>query len=305
MRIAITGATGFLGRYIVNLLIERGHQCRCWYRARSDRSGFEDATGQLQWVPGELGDRDAARMLVRDCAAVVHAALHHPKGRFSADSDQGLIDFAEKNIVGTLELIEAARAADVQRFIYISSCAVHERILDDRELDEIHPLLPYTHYGAHKAALEAFVRSYGYGQGYPVCALRPTGIYGLAHPPEESKWFDLVRQVVRGEAVTVSGGGKEVHAADVARAVEIMLATEVKNVTGEVYNCYDRYISEYDVAVTARNLAGSEAEISGEQKQPLNEINAGRIRALGMQFGGWPLFEQTIGQLIEAVRGSD
>ncbi|HOO16430.1 MAG TPA: NAD(P)-dependent oxidoreductase [Phycisphaerae bacterium] len=303
MRVAVTGASGFLGRYIVNLLLERGHECRCWFRPASDRTGFEEVGGQLEWLPGELGDREAGRLLVRDCSAVVHAALHHPGRRFAGGSQQALIEFAQKNIVGTLELIEAARQAEVPRFIFISSCAVHDRILQDRELDEFHPLLPYTHYGAHKAAIEAFVRSYGYGQGYPICALRPTGIYGLANPPEESKWFDLVRRVARGEAVTVSGGGKEVHVADVARAVELMLSTEEKNVKGEVYNCYDRYISEYDVAVTARELAGSTADIAGEQKQPLNEINTDRIRALGMQFGGWPLFEQTIGQMVDVVRG--
>ena len=188
---------------------------------------------------------------------------------------------------------------------------MHDRILQDRELDEFHPLLPYTHYGAHKAAIEAFVRSYGYGQGYPICALRPTGIYGLANPPEESKWFDLVRRVARGEAVTVSGGGKEVHVADVARAVELMLSTEEKNVTGEVYNCYDRYISEYDVAVTARELAGSTADIAGEQKQPLNRcriesgirISSGAGRCSNRRSDRWSTWFEAVTRL-KILRGS-
>ena len=73
-------------------------------------------------------------------------------------------------------------------------CAVHETILDDRPLDEAHPLWPHSHYGAHKAAIEAFVHSYGRGHGYPICALRPTGIYGLARPARASKWFDLIAE---------------------------------------------------------------------------------------------------------------
>jgi nucleoside-diphosphate-sugar epimerase len=105
---------------------------------------------------------------------------------------------------------------------------------------------------------------------------------------------------VRGQEVDVSGGGKEVHAADVARAVELLLSAD--HVTGEVYNCYDQYVSEYDVATTARAIAGSGTEITGEQRRPLNQIETGKIRALGMQFGGWPLFEQTIGELVDAVR---
>jgi nucleoside-diphosphate-sugar epimerase len=47
MRIAVTGATGFLGRYIVNHLLGEGHECRCWYRETSDRGGFDEhATGR-------------------------------------------------------------------------------------------------------------------------------------------------------------------------------------------------------------------------------------------------------------------
>ncbi len=52
------------------------------------------------------------------------------------------------------------------RFVFISTCAVHDVILADRPLDEAHPLWPKSHYGAHKAALEKFVHSYGLGQGW-------------------------------------------------------------------------------------------------------------------------------------------
>ena len=131
-------------------------------------------------------------------------------------------------------MIEAARASKVNRFVFISTCAVHERIPSDRPLDETHPTTPTSHYGAHKAAIEQFVHSYGWGQGYPICVLRPTGVYGLAHPPQESKWFDLVRDVARGVAVTGQRGGKEVHAADVAEAAALLLAAP--NIAGEVYN---------------------------------------------------------------------
>src|SRR5207237_5948974 len=119
--------------------------------------------------------------------------------------------------------------------VFISTCAVHELILDDRPLDEAHPLWPTRHYGAHKAALEAFVHSYGLGQGWPICALRPTGIYGLAHPAQSSRWYDLVGQVLHGEPVASPSGGKEVHAADVARAVELSLDSVAGSVTRQAF----------------------------------------------------------------------
>src|SRR5205085_5658549 len=65
MRIAVTGATGFLGRYLVRHLAAAGHQLRCWYRPGSDRSGLETASGSIDWVAGQLGDESAASALVR------------------------------------------------------------------------------------------------------------------------------------------------------------------------------------------------------------------------------------------------
>jgi len=295
MEIAITGATGFLGRYIVAHLLECGHVCRCWHRPESDRDGMDPGTGRLNWVEGALGDEAAARRLVEGVNAVVHAALHREGAGFrGAEGDP--VEFATKNVLGTIRLIEAARAADVPRFVFISTCAVHEVICDDRPLDETHPLWPTSHYGAHKAAIEKFIHSYGLGGDYAICALRPTGIYGLAHPPQDSRWFDLVRSVVRGEAVHCEGGGKEVHAADVARAVELLLTAD--GVNGQAYNCYDQYVAEYDVAQMAKKFAGSKSAITGQSRQPKHQIETGKLRALGMGFGGQELLERTVHELV-------
>jgi nucleoside-diphosphate-sugar epimerase len=298
MKIAVTGATGFVGRYIVRHFTAVGHTCRCWFRPGSDRSGLDvDAPG-LVWVPGELGDSRAAAALVEGCEAVVHAALYHPGGGFHGGEGE-ILDFVAKNVVGSIELVEAARAAGVGRFVFISTCAVHERILADRPLDETHPTTPTSHYGAHKAAIEQFVHSYGWGQGFPICALRPTGVYGAAHPIGQSKWFDLVRDVVQGRDVTCERGGKEVHAADVARAAGLLLTAP--QIAGEVYNCCDRYISLYEVATLAKKISGSRSQIHGRQTSPKHEIVTAKLRALGMEFGGTALLEQTIRQLAAGL----
>lgn len=296
MRIAVTGATGFLGRYIATHLVEAGHECQAWYRATSNREGLPE---QIHWVEGELGSVEACQALVQGCDAVVHAALHHDGTFRGGEGD--LVEFVEKNVVGTMQLIEAARGAKVNRFVFISTCAVHEEILPDRPLDEAHPLWPTSHYGAHKAALEKFVHSYGLGEGYPICALRPTGIYGLAYPPAHSKWYSLVRSVVRGEPVQCDRGGKEVHAADVAKASAILLTSE-GGIRGGAFNCYDMYISQYQVAQIAQRLSGSASKISGHETSPKHQIETGKLRALGMKFGGPELLERTIAQLVSAAK---
>lgn len=297
MKVAVTGATGFLGRYIVHQLVKAGHTCRCWFRPNSDRGGFDGIERDIEWIPGDLADAASMRDLAAGADALVHAALYRPGAGFrGAEGDLGT--FVERNVLGSIRLIEAARAAAVGRFVFISTCAVHEVILGDRPLDEAHPLWPSSHYGAHKAAVEKFVHSYGLGHGYAICALRPTGIYGLARPIHKSKWDGLVQAVRRGEPIASDAGGKEVHAADVAKAVGILLTAD--GIAGQAYNCYDMYVADQEVAAIAKRITGSSSTIAFGNRGPKHEIDTSKLRALGMSFGGRPLLEATVRQLLEA-----
>src|SRR5262249_6177684 len=154
----------------------------------------------------------------------------------------------------------------------------------------------------HKAALEKFVHSYGLGQGWPVCSLRPTGIYGLAHPPGASRWFDLVGRVLRGEVIATAKGGKEVHAADVARAVKLLLAADAHASTGRAFTGCAQYVAEQPVAQVAKELTGSASQIAELNRGPRHQIEKRKLRALGMKFGGEPLLRQTVAEVVAAQR---
>ena len=296
MKVAVTGASGFVGRYLVQQLLQDGHQCRCWRRPTSDVQSLPD---DIEWVTGQLNSPEATRDLLEGCDAVIHAALDRPGDGFrGAEGD--LIEFVERNLLGSLRLMEEARRQQIERFVFISTCAVHEQILDDRLLDEAHPLWPLTHYGAHKAAIEKFIHAYGLGQQFPVCALRPTGIYGAARPIEHSKWFGLVKAVVDGQDVNCQRGGKEVHVADVAKAAILLLNAD--GIEGQAFNCYDRYVSEFEVAQLAKQISGSPADVQGGPKSPKHQIETGKLRGLGMEFGGEPLLRQTVQTLVQAAQ---
>ncbi len=122
----------------------------------------------------------------------------------------------------------------------------------------------------------------------------------MAHPAQGSRWYDLVGQVVRGEPVASRKGGKEVHAADVAQAVELLLSADAKAIAGQAYNCYDCYVAEQDVARMATELTGNQSEIADLNRGPKNQIDTQKIRALGMTFGGEALLRRTVQELVEA-----
>ena len=133
--------------------------------------------------------------------------------------------------------------------------------------------------------------------------LRPSGVYGLDRPLARSKWYGLVKAVVAGERVACAGGGKEVHAADVARAAELLLTAP--DIAGQAFSCCDRYVSELQVAELAGEWSGSQAEILGEPKSPRHQIETGKLQGLGMTFGGEPLLRKTIGELVGAIAAAE
>ncbi|QDU63009.1 dTDP-glucose 4,6-dehydratase [Planctomycetes bacterium Pan216] len=306
MLIGVTGGTGFIGRYLVERLISKGHRLRCWRRPQSDLKPFRKHEDSIEWIEGDLSDEVSIDQLVEGVDAVVHSALERPgDSSFRQASQVDVLAFTEMNFLGSLRLMEKARRQNVDRFVHVSTCAVHEIILEDRPLDEAHPVWPKTHYGAHKAALEAYVASYGYGQDWPICAVRPCGVYGVARPVKNSKWYGLVGRVMAGEKISTKEGGKEVHAADVAKAIEILLLADKEAVTGRCFNCCDQYVSKQHVAEIVKRLTDSPSEIDDLAKGPKHQIVTTRLEELGMKFGGEALLEETIGRLIKAHEKKD
>lgn len=298
MRVAITGATGFIGRHLTNHLLKAGHQLRAWYRPGSDLGGF--VPGDLEWIEGGLNNPESGRLLVRGTDVVIHAALQHTPGRYRGGHDD-LLEYLQLNLLGSIALIEQARQSGVSRFLYLSSRAVFDDRVPGLPLDENHPVLPRSHYGAHKAAVEMFIHSFGAGEGYPVCAIRATGVYGLARPIERSKWFGIVEAVAHGKPVSSSRGGTEVHVDDLARTV--MCLMEAPGIAGQYFNCSDLYVSDQEVAELAKGITGSSAHIEHFIHNPTNVMVCEKLRDLGVHLGGRALLEQHVQSLLDVIRG--
>ena len=299
MIVAVTGATGYAGQHIVKRLIEACEHVRAWRRPSSDARGLPDA---VEWIEGDLASPSAAAALVDGADALVHAALDHTRGRYRRGEGDDLPGFIEKNVGGSLALLTAARTAGVGRAIVFSSRAVFGASEAVGPIADDEPPRPDTHYGAAKATLEAFVRSWGLADGWPAATLRPTGIYGVIAPVERSKWFDVVSAALSGKAVPARAGG-EVHARDVAESVWRLLKADAETIAGRAFNCSDIVVSTRDIVSLVQRIADVSGPLPEPASAPANQMASDGLAALGVRFGGLPLLERTVAELVEAVRG--
>lgn len=294
--IAVTGATGYVGRFVIAELQERRCSVRGLARPGSDRRGF---AGSVEWVEGDLRSADALSALVDGAGAVVHLAYEHVPGRYRGGEGGNLASWLDSNLAGSLRLLMAARDAGVSRFVFLSSRAVFSRTAAGRVLDESHPTSPDSHYGAYKAAIEAFLGSFA-AAGMATASVRATGVYGVTWPVERSKWWDMVRTVVAGGDVTSAGGGTEVHGADVARCVAALLE---RHHVGGVYHMSDLYVTHRQIVRLARRFADMPGSLpAAPADPPAHPLACRRLHELGLTLGGNAALEDTVAQMVQLAR---
>lgn len=299
MRIALTGGTGLVGTFITDHLLAAGHDLTLMVRPGTDAAlvppgvavvtGTLSAPADLSWLAGQ--------------DALVHAAFAHAPGRYRGGEGEDLAGFLDANLTGSLRLMATAQKAGVGRCILLSSRAVYGSRVPGRALDEDHPATPASHYGALKASLEAFGGSLWLQDGWPVAALRPTGIYGIARPFARTKWLDLVQAVIDGADALPVRRSSEVHGEDVARAVELLLTADRAAIGGQAFNCGDLMVSTRDIATIVQATTGSSGPLPEERIDPLFlEMECGRLRRLGLVFGGRRRLESTIAAICARLR---
>lgn len=242
MRILVTGGAGFIGGHIAERLLSEGHDITVidsmdpfYDLGIKDRTikiarelAREPDCGSYRFVEGDIRDETLVESLMPDVEAIYHQA-GRAGVRDSVDDPQL---YNEVNVDGSLNVLEAARAADVNRIIMASSSSVYGRP-EYLPYDESHPTKPTSPYGVSKLAAERYGCTYGQLYDISVVALRYFTVYGPRMRPNMAM-SNFVSRTVNGDPPVIYGDGEQVRdftfIEDVVDAnVELLEATNIEN----------------------------------------------------------------------------
>lgn len=230
-RILITGGLGQVGSYLVDRFHEKNEVIVLDNHTSTTRECVpEDVTV----IKGDI--RDDVSDLVKDTDIVIHTAAQISVAR---SMQEPLFD-AQNNVFGTINLLEAAKEADLERFVYFSSAAVYGNPVEV-PISEEHPQDPLSPYGASKLSGEKYCLMYNRAYGLPATCIRPFNIYSPRQDPSNpysgviSKFMERVRN---DENPIVFGDGEQtrdfISVHDIVDIVE--MAIDKEEAVGEVFN---------------------------------------------------------------------
>jgi dTDP-glucose 4,6-dehydratase len=262
MRLLVTGGAGFIGSNFVHYWLERHPDDRVvvydLLTYAGNRESLAGAEERIGFVEGDICDRELAEATLRDNEIDVVV-------NFAAESHNSLavVDptrFFRTNVLGTQTLLDASRAAGVERFHHVSTCEVYgDLALDtDEVFAEESPYRPRTPYNASKAGADHAVRAYFETFGLPVTITNCSNNYGPFQFPE--KVIPLfTTNAIDGEPLPMYASTQNkrewLHVVDHCEAIDLVLH---QGRPGETYNVGS------GVEATIEEIADRVLELTGK-----------------------------------------
>ncbi len=239
MQVLVTGGAGFIGSNYVRFTLERHPEDHIFvidlltYAGNLENLAGLEANPRFHFHQGDICNPEPLGQILKSgIDAIVNFAAESHVDRSILDASE----FARTNIVGTLNLLQAARKAGVGRFLQISTDEVYGSLGPAGAFTETTPLAPNSPYAASKAAADLFVRSYTRTYGFPGMITRCSNNYGPYQFPEKLIPL-LITNAMNGMALPLYGDGLHtrdwIHVHDHCAAVDLVLR---RGRGGEVYN---------------------------------------------------------------------
>jgi UDP-glucose 4-epimerase len=276
--IAVTGASGHLGQWVVAWLTTRGHEVLCVSRGPSLHPSIDEVrwSGRVRTLACDLAHPGAANVVREGFAgvrAVVHLAAFVPEdtaANLAVDAGQTL----QSNVGGTVRLLEGLSGRNgLECFVNASTFEVYGHPASS-PISEDHPTDPLGYYGASKLAAEKYVALFAADRRVACCSLRFGAIYGPGDTRRRAVG-NFVRAAAAGEPITVYGDGSDrrdlVTAADAAGAIGLAVERKAAG-TMNIGSGRGFSILEIAEAVSRAADGGSPVEFHGRARPRLDYV---------------------------------
>ncbi len=259
MRVIVTGGAGFIGSHVVDAYINAGHQVTVVDDLSTGKRERINPAAEL--VEMSINDPELADLFLTGRPDVVN---HHAANASVSVSVRRPVFDAAQNILGTVNLLEAARQAQVRKFIYISSGGAMYGDPEYLPEDEEHPAKPVSPYALSKHTGERYVQVYGLEHGLQWISLRYANIYGPRQDPfgEAGVVAIFCQSFLDGATPTIHWDGEQTrdfcYVGDCARANVLALEAGA----GHAYNIGT------GIGTSVNTLYGTLLEVSGRSVTP-------------------------------------
>jgi len=239
--VLVTGGDGFIGSHLVEALVGGGARVSVLVRAASGTAGTDRPFKRIRHGPAEFeevlfGDVASSDVPERIERLNPDYVFHLAASAWVNHSFSCPDEVFRTNATGTLRVLEGARrATSLKRLVVTSSSEVYGSRQSER-IDEHHPLMPTSPYGASKVAADRLAWAWHVTWGIPLAILRPFNTYGPRHTYDVIPKF--IRRALRGEPLTIYGSGLQErdfsYVSDTVRG--FLMAGLAGNAEGEVFN---------------------------------------------------------------------
>ena len=272
-KILVTGADGFIGSHLVEMLVSKGHKVKALsqYNSLNNFGCLENINckKKIEIFTGDIRDSNYCEYISKDIDIIFHlAALIGIPYSYMA-----IENYIETNIKGTVNICYAAKKNNVSRLIHTSTSEVYGTA-QYVPIDEKHPLQPQSPYSATKIAADAMVMSFYNSFNLPITIARPFNTYG----PRQS-----ARAVIPTIITQIASGKKKIKLGDLSPTRDFnyvedccrgfIMLSESKKTIGEIINIgSNTEISIGEIFDLIKELMSSDATLSNDKqrKRPKN-----------------------------------